>query len=65
MIKLAKLAMQNEKAEEFEWLVFDTSGVDQIEEVLQESVSTPPLYNESQDQESLESAQDRYHCEEA
>jgi hypothetical protein len=65
MIKLAKLAMQNEKAEEFEWLVFDTSGIDQIEEVLQESASTPPFYNESQDQESLESAQDRYHCEEA
>lgn len=30
MIKLAKLAVQNEKAEEMEWLAFDAKGVDQV-----------------------------------
>lgn len=65
MVKLAKLAMQNEKAEELEWLTFDTSGVDEVEEALQECSAIPPLHDETEDQETLERAKDRYHCEEA
>ena len=65
MIKLAKLAMQNEKAEELEWLVFDSRGVDQVEEVLRECPGVPPTYNANGDEEALEEAQDRFHCEEA
>lgn len=65
MVKLAKLAMQNEKAEEMEWLIFDTTGVDQVEEVLRECPSNPPTYTATGDEEALEEAQDRYHCEEA
>lgn len=65
MVKLAKLAMQNEKAEEMEWLTFDTSGVDEVEEALQECAASPPIYDETEDEEALEAAQDRYHCEEA
>jgi hypothetical protein len=64
MIKLAKLAMQNEKAEEMEWLVFDATGVDQVEKILRECPNIPPTYAEAEDEEALEEAQDRYHCEE-
>jgi hypothetical protein len=65
MIKLAKLAMQNEKAGGMEWLVFDTAGVDQVEEALREWPSNPPTYDETEEEEALGEAQDRYHCVEA
>jgi len=65
MVKLAKLAMQNEKAEEMEWLAFDASAVDEVEEVIKECSSSPPIYDDAADEEAIEIAQDRYHCDEA
>jgi len=65
MIKLAKLSMQKEKAEEMEWLVFDNSGVDEVEEVLREWPSIHPEYDENKTCETLELERDRYHCDEA
>jgi hypothetical protein len=64
MIKLAKLAMQNKKAQEMEYLVFDTAGVDDVEEALLELESIPSRYNRSDDEEALEVERDRHHCDE-
>lgn len=65
MLKLAKLAFQNEKAEEYDWLLFDCSPVDEVEEVLKEMAGPPPTSYESEDEETLHLAYDRYHCDEA
>jgi hypothetical protein len=65
MIKLAKLAAQNEKAEEMEWLVFDTFPVDEVEDLLRELPSSLPDYDSTEDEETLNLGSDRYHCDEA
>ncbi|KAH8674760.1 fungal-specific transcription factor domain-containing protein [Tricladium varicosporioides] len=65
MHKLAKLAMQHEKAQGMDYLLFDTTGVDEIEQVLREWPSKVPIYDRSLPEEILELQRDRYHCEEA
>jgi hypothetical protein len=57
--------MQNKKAQEMEYLVFDTAGVDDVEEAPRELESSPPHYNGSDDEEALEVERDRYHYDEA
>ncbi|KAH6670754.1 fungal-specific transcription factor domain-containing protein [Halenospora varia] len=65
MHKLAKLAMQHEKAQGMDYLLFDTTGVDEIENVLREWPSRVPVYDRSLPEEVLELRRGRYHCEEA
>ncbi|KAF4614307.1 hypothetical protein G7Y89_g15431 [Cudoniella acicularis] len=65
MCKLAKLAMQYERAQGMEYLLFDTTGVDEVEEVLRQWPTKAPRYDSNLAEEVLETERDRYHCEEA
>jgi hypothetical protein len=57
--------MQNEKAEEIEWLHFDSTPVDEVDEVLREWPNSPPAFDSNEDEESSNLELDCYHCGQA
>jgi hypothetical protein len=63
MAKIIQLMVQHKMAQENQWLTFDMTPVDEVEDTLRDFPIVPPSYDTNLDEEALDMAVDRYHCD--